>query len=149
MRAHDGPLACLIVCVCPGATQASGEAAVEREELSTAIPKLDTVPGPWGRVRLGRAGEAGRATGPSAAVASGMGRSLSWCCSACLEQTELINKSRAVDKPRSVAPGRKLQGLCGVEQDQLAWRFGKKKELEWCLLSLDPRKQVFAYNLEG
>lgn len=113
------------------------------------IPKLAGLPRPWGRVRLGRAGEASRAAGASMAVASGMGSTLSWCCSTCPERTELINKSRGTDKPPSMALGENSKDVCKVEQDQLAWRLGKKKELDCCLLSLGPRKQVFAYNLEG
>ena len=94
------------------------------------IPELARVPQPWGRMRLGRAGEAGRAAGASAAVVSGIGCALPWCCSACQEHTELINKSRGMDKPPVMALGENPKDwLCGVEQDQLAWSLGKKKSL--------------------
>lgn len=77
------------------------------------IAELARVSQPHGRVRLGRAGEADRAAGASAAMASGMGCTLSWCCSACPEQTELINKSRGMDKPPSVAPEGKSKDSVG------------------------------------
>lgn len=52
------------------------------------------LPWPWGRVRLQRSGEASKAAGVSVVTALGMG-----CALPCLEQTLLINKSRAVNKP--------------------------------------------------
>lgn len=105
---------CICHCVWPGVTQAKGEVAVEQEESSTMIPELARLQQPWERVKLGAAEEAGRAAGASAAMALCIGYALSWCCSACPEQTELTNKSRGTNKPPSMA-------LSENSKDSVGW----------------------------
>lgn len=113
------------------------------------IPELASMPQPWGGVRLRRPGESVRATGASVVMASAMGCALSWCCSTSLMQAELINKNRGIDKPPGMAPGGNSTDYVGCSRTSWHGDLERKKVLDWCLLILGPRKQVFAYSLEG
>lgn len=106
-----------------------------------------------GAVALGQ-GEAGESWGRQQGSWSRPGRSLGHGEHPVLVLQHLPRADIA-DKQKQACGETTEHGLgrnfpfCGVERDQLAWRLGKKKEVDWCVLSLGPRKQVFAYNLEG